>query len=197
MEALPDASLARRRKARRTLTLLALICAAPVLASYAAYYWLKPQTRTNYGELLAAGPLPEIAGTRLDGVPFHLSELGGRWILLVADGATCSQTCERKLYATRQARTIQGRERERVVRLWLQPSGAPPPRAELSAAHPDLIFVRGEPRQWEALPGPGGAEANIYLVDPHGNLVLRYPADPDIRRLARDLERLLRASSIG
>jgi len=196
MEAIPEASLARRRKARRTLTLLALICAAPVLASYAAYYWLKPQTRTNYGELLAV-PLAEITGTRLDGTPFHLSELGGRWILLLADGATCSQACERKLYATRQARTIQGRERERVVRVWLQPSGAPPPRAELSAAHPGLIFVRGDPQQWGALPGPGGAEANIYLVDPHGNLVLRYPADPDIRRLARDLERLLRASSIG
>jgi len=42
MEAIPEASLARRRKARRTLTLLALICAAPVLASYATYYWLKP-----------------------------------------------------------------------------------------------------------------------------------------------------------
>jgi cytochrome oxidase Cu insertion factor (SCO1/SenC/PrrC family) len=197
MQPIPDASVAGRRKARRTLTLLALICAAPVLASYVAYYWLKPQARTNYGELLAPGPAPEIAGTRLDGTPFRLSELGGRWVLLVADGASCSEACERKLYATRQARTIQGRERERVVRVWLQPMGAPAPDMELSAAHPGLIIVRGDPRQWKGLPGPGSAEANIYLVDPHGNLVLRYPADPDIRGLARDLERLLRASSIG
>ena len=46
-------------------------------------------------------------------------------------------------------------------------------------------------------PAPGGATTNLYLLDPLGNLVLRYPADPDIKRLAKDLERLLRASRIG
>jgi cytochrome oxidase Cu insertion factor (SCO1/SenC/PrrC family) len=177
--------------------LLALICAAPVVASYVVYYWMQPQARTNYGELLEPGPAPGIAGQRLDGRAFRLSELAGSWVLIMADGASCTETCERKLYATRQARTIQGRERERVIRVWLQPTGSPPPSAELSAAHPGMIVVRGDPKQWEGLPGPGGAEANIYLMDPHGNLVLRYPADPDIRKLAKDLERLLRASRIG
>jgi len=48
-----------------------------------------------------------------------------------------------------------------------------------------------------ALPGITGPPRNIYLIDPLGNIVLRYPADPDIKRMAKDLERLLRASRIG
>lgn len=186
-----------RRRARRTLSLLALVCIAPVVASYAAYYWLRPAAHVNYGELLGAPPAPEISGIASDGAPVRLSGLRGRWVLLFADDAACAARCERKLYATRQARTMQGQERDRVVRVWLQAAAAPAPSAELLAQHPGMIVIRGDARQWDALPGPGGGAANVYLLDPLGNMVLRYPSDPDIRGLAKDLERLLRASQIG
>ncbi len=186
-----------RRRARRTLTLLALVCIAPVVASYTAYYWLRPSGHVNYGELLGAPPAPDIAGSGADGAPLRLSALQGKWVLLAADAAACAARCEQKLYATRQARTMQGPERDRVLRVWLLAADSPPPAAQLLAQHPDLLVIRGDPRQWDSLPGPGGAVANVYLLDPLGNLVLRYPSDPDIRRLAKDLERLLRASRIG
>jgi cytochrome oxidase Cu insertion factor (SCO1/SenC/PrrC family) len=186
----------RRGNARRTLALLALVCAAPVVASYVAYYWLRPAARVNYGELLDAKHASEIAGSGEDGAPWRLSSLRGRWVLVVADDGACDARCERALYATRQARTIQGREQERVVRLLLQPPGAPPLSAPLLAQHPGLIGVHADPAQWEAL-ARQGATVGIYLVDPLGNLILRYPADPDIKRLAKDLDRLLRASRIG
>ncbi|HTR58878.1 MAG TPA: hypothetical protein VMM27_11945 [Casimicrobiaceae bacterium] len=195
MQAVESDRLAPRRRARRTLLLLALVCAAPVLASYVAYYWLRPEARTNYGELLEPATAPEISGTRPGGTAFHLSDLHGRWtLLIVAGGAGCDAPCERGLYATRQAHTMQGGERDRIGRVLLLPSGAPAPAPELLAEHPGMIVVHGDPRQWTARPG---ATPNIYLVDPHGNFILRYPPDPDIRRLAKDLERLLRASRIG
>lgn len=188
---------ARRSNARRVLSLLALVCAAPIVASYIAYYGLRPSARVNYGELLAASPAPDIVGVDSDGTPLRLAALRGRWVLLTADGASCEARCEGKLYATRQARTMQGAERERVARVWLLPADAAPAPAALLAQHPGLTVLRGEPRQWDALPGPGGAPDNIYLLDPLGNLVLRYPADPDIMGLAKDLRRLLSASRIG
>ncbi|HEX5865459.1 MAG TPA: hypothetical protein VF014_14600 [Casimicrobiaceae bacterium] len=194
---MPDAKARARRTARRTLLVLVLVCAAPVVASYVAYYWLRPAAHMNYGELLGATPAPEITGVGSDGAPFRLSGLRGRWVLLVVDGDACDARCERKLYATRQARTMQGREHERIARVWLQPVGAPPPAAEFLARNPGMTLVRGDPRQWAALPGPEAAAASIYLLDPLGNFVLRYPADPDIKRLAKDLERLLRVSRIG
>jgi hypothetical protein len=181
----------------RTLLILALVCAAPVVASYAAYYWFRPAGHVNYGELLEARPLPEMTGTLPDGKTFRLSDYRGRWLFLTADAGTCEDACQRKLYATRQARTIQGREQERVVRIWLQAAAAPAPAPQLVAQHPGLVVARVEPDQWTALPGVGAVPQNIYLIDPLGNVVLRYPAAPDIKRMATDLERLLRASRIG
>lgn len=184
----------RRRKARRTLAAIALICAAPVVASYVAYYVLHPSARVNYGEL-EARPAPAIVGATAEGASWQLSALRGHWVLLVLDADGCDRACERALYATRQARTIQGREQDRIDRVLLLPSGAAPPGAPVRAEHPGLTVAQADPRQWTSL--LAGKPLSILLVDPLGNFVLRYPADPDIRGLARDLERVLKASRIG
>ena len=186
-----------RKHRRRTLVVLAIVCATPVVASYMAYYWIKPAGRVNYGELLEAAPASEIVGTQVDGAPFRLSAYRGKWVLLSTDDGACEAACQRKLYATRQARTIQGREQERVVRVWLQRGDAPAPGADLLEQHPGLIAARVDPARWPALRDAGDAAQSIFMIDPLGNRILRYPADPDIKRMAKDLERLLRVSRIG
>ena len=184
-------------RGRRTLLLLSLVALAPIVASYVAFYWFAPTKRVNYGELLAPAPAPPLAGTALGGGPFNLAELRGKWILLIASGPDCAAACEKALYATRQARTIQGREQDRVVRALLQPTGAAALPPALLAAQPGLIAARVDPASLALLPPPGSDGVVIVLIDPRGNLVLRYGADPDIKRLANDLGRLLRTSQIG
>ncbi|HSU44884.1 MAG TPA: hypothetical protein VLN42_11765 [Casimicrobiaceae bacterium] len=175
---------------KRLLVLLAAVAFAPVFLSYLAYYAWPRDARVNYGELLT-GSAPPIAGTRLDGTRFDLTDLRGRWIVLHAGSGECGAGCADALYASRQARTIQNAERERVARVWLV-SGGTAPAAALLAEHPDLTPVRVA-----AAPAlPRGTE-RIYLVDPLGNFVLAWPSKPDIKAMARDLGRLLRASSIG
>jgi hypothetical protein len=175
---------------KRLLLLLAAVAFAPIILSYLAYYAWPRDTRVNYGELLT-GSAPPIAGTREDGTPFDLTDLRGRWVVLHVGSGECTAGCTEALYASRQARTIQNAERERVVRVWLV-SGGPVPAAGLLAEHPDLTAVRVG-----AAPAlPRGAD-RIYLVDPLGNFVLAWPSKPDIKAMARDLGRLLRASSIG
>ena len=181
------------RRARRTLLLIAAIGVAPVVASYATYYFWPRETQVNYGALLPTRPVPDIEGMRADGRPFKLADLRGKWVLLVAAGGACDAGCERMLYATRQARTIQGREMDRVVRVWLVTDEAIPPPT-LAIQHPELDIVRVTPQIAARLPSEG---TRIYLIDPRSNLVLAWPADPDIKALAKDLERLLRASQIG
>ena len=188
----PPISPEARAKGRRTLLLLALVVIAPVVASYSAYYFFPREQRTNYGELLAT-PAPPLAGTRADGQPFALAQLRGKWVLAAGAPGACDASCAGALHATRQARTIQGREMERVQRVWLVTDDAIPDPA-LLAQHPDLLVVRLPRSAAAAL--PAGAD-RIYLVDPLGNLVLAFPADPDIRKLAKDIERVLRASRIG
>jgi cytochrome oxidase Cu insertion factor (SCO1/SenC/PrrC family) len=184
------------RRGRRTLVLIAAIGLAPIVASYAAYYWLTPSKRVNYGELLQTAPAPALIGSDADGRSFSLNDMRGKWVLLIATRAGCAEACKRALYVTRQARAIQGREQDRVVRLLLQPGTAPAPEAEVLAAHPGLVIARVEQRALEQLP-LGASAAAIVLLDPRGNLVLRYDGDPDIRGLANDLQRVLKASQIG
>jgi len=185
-----------RTRGRRKLVLLALFAISPIVVSYAAYYWFTPGGRVNYGELLDARPVPPISGAQADGAPFRLSALRGKWLLLVVTGRDCGGACLRALYATRQARTIQGREQERVVRVWLQPADASSAAPELLMLQAELVAARVDRKSLAQLPVDAEV-GGILLADPHGNLVLRYPADPDIKRLAKDLERLLRASQIG
>jgi len=184
-------------RGRRTLLLLSLVALAPIVASYVAFYWFAPTKRLNYGELLAPAPAPALAGTTLEGAPFTLAELRGKWILLTVSAPDCAAACEKALYATRQARTIQGREQDRVVRALLQPTGATALRPGLLAAQPGLIAARVDSAALALLPQPGADGVVILLIDPRGNLVLRYGADPDIKRLSNDLGRLLRTSQIG
>ena len=181
------------RSGRRTLLLVAAVVAAPVVASYVAYYVMPREARTNYGELLATAPAPELAGARANGQPFALSQLRGKWVLLVNAPGGCDARCSQALYATRQARTIQGRERERVQRVWLVTDDVVPDPA-LLAQHPDLQVARVAPSALAGL--PAGVD-RIYLVDPLGNLVLAFPGEPDIGKVAKDVEHVLRASRIG
>jgi len=181
------------RTTRRTLALITLVAVAPFVASYLAYYVFPRGSYVNYGTLLAV-PAADVQGRTTSGEPFTLASLRGKWALVTAAPGACDATCRQALYATRQARTMQGRELDRVVRVWIVTDGVAPP-AGLLAEHPGLLVVSAA-RSDVLAAWPGGNDA-LYLLDPLGNLVMRYPRDPDIAALAKDLGRVLRASSIG
>jgi hypothetical protein len=181
-----------RRTVRRRFVLIALIAIAPVVASYSVYYLWPRERQVNYGTLHAV-PVPALAGRVPDGRAFDLAALRGRWVLLYASGGACDASCKAALSAGRQSRTIQNAERERVVRVWLVTDGAPAPAAVLSE-HPDLVVVNADAHAAARLPDGG---RDLYFVDPLGNLVLSWPAEPDIKAMAKDIGRLLRASRIG
>jgi cytochrome oxidase Cu insertion factor (SCO1/SenC/PrrC family) len=181
------------RSARRTLMWIAAVSLAPVIASYAVYYFFPREPAANYGSLLATAPIAGIEGTRPDGSPFRLEELHGRWVLLALGSGDCDAGCERRLYATRQARTMQGKEQDRVERVFLV-RGDGAPAAALLAEHPGMVTARVSEAVAARFPAGGG---RLYVIDPLGNLVLAYPDDPDIKGIARDLTRLLKASRIG
>ena len=186
-------SLPRRpRLVRNPLVWIAIIVIAPIVASYTVYYLFPRTPSANYGTLLRTAPIAGVEGTRADGGPFRLDELRGRWVLVALEGE-CDAGCERRLYATRQARTMQGKEQDRIARVLLL-VGATTPSAGLLAQNPGLVVARVP--NAVAAKFPEGM-SSLYVVDPLGNLVLAFPADPDIKGIARDLTRLLKASQIG
>jgi hypothetical protein len=168
------------------LFLIGAVCVAPVLAGWILFLsgWT-PRYAGNYGELIPPRPLSAPA----------LASLRGKWVLVSFDAAACNAYCEKKLYFLRQVRKAQGKEFERVERLWILTDGATP-RAELLAAIEGTRIVR-----LKNIAGagefPGNPLQHIYVIDPLGNLMMRFPQDPDPSRMVKDLQRLLKASRIG
>ena len=183
------------------MILVLLVCASPVVASYFAYYVIRPEGRRNFGELIdPQRPLPAIATQTLGGKTGQLTALKNQWLLLSVAGGACGAGCEQNLYFQRQLRESLGKEKERVDRVWLVNDEAPV-RAVLLPALATSTVLRVAPdkvAQWLE-PAPGKhLQDHLFLVDPLGNLMMRFPADMDAAAAAkakRDLERLLRAAS--
>jgi len=178
------------------------ICAAPVIASYFTYFVLRPQGRSNYGELVTpTRALPDdLPLATLDGAPVKAASLRGQWLLLVVADAACDTRCEQKLYLQRQLREMLGADKERVDKVWLvTDAGTPRPEVLRAIAPGQPATVLRVPREALARwlqPAPGHALADhLFVVDPMGEWMMREPASPEPARVKRDLERLLRASA--
>ncbi len=192
---------ARTRGGRWKMLLVMLICASPVVASYLAYYVVRPEGRRNFGDLIdPQRPLPDVVGSSLEGKPVPLPTLKGQWLLVSVSSGACDATCANHLYLQRQLREGLGKEKDRLDWVWLV-SDATPVSDALKPALKEATVVRVpaadlarwlEPRQGHTL-----AE-HLYVVDPLGNWMLRFPALLDAQtapKAKRDLDRLLRASA--
>jgi len=194
-------SSADTRSGRWKMILVLLVCASPVVASYFMYYVVRPEGRRNFGELInPQRPLPPLATQTLEGKTGKLTALKDQWLLLSVAGGACDTRCEQNLYFQRQLRESLGREKERLDRVWLVDDDMPvrPALLPALAAATVLRVQPGDLAQWLE-PSPGKRlQDHLYLVDPLGNLMMRFPADMDAEggaKAKRDLDRLLRASS--
>ena len=181
--------------------LVLAICAAPMIFSYLTYYVIKPEGRTNYGEIIDPRnyPIPDLGGASLDGKPANLEQFKGKWILLQIDSADCQKACTQKLYYMRQLRLTQGKGLDRIERVWLITDDAPLDVAQMKE-YDGTQFLRVDAQKLAAwLPVAEGTKVSdhLYMIDPLGNLMMRFPKDPDANKIKKDISRLLKASSIG
>jgi hypothetical protein len=182
-----------RASGRQVVVLLAAIFALPLLAAFWLYYgtgW-RPAGHTNHGELIAPRSL---LGLRTSGTP--ASAFSGKWSLVVM-GDEAEAGCRHTLWYARQTWLSMGKSAERIQRVLL--AGADPVRAQpLPPEDPGLIRI--ETRDDLALLPVFSAEhpeRTIFIVDPRGNLMMRYDSSQDPKGLRQDLQRLLDLSHIG
>ncbi|MBV9889497.1 MAG: hypothetical protein JO090_01245 [Rhizobacter sp.] len=201
-------ALRRTERGRWTMVLILLVCAAPVVASYFAYFVVRPQTRTNYSELISPRPIPAtLPLADLGGDAVAPSSLVGHWLVVVVAGGACDGRCERHLWVERQLHAALGAQQDRVDKVWLVDDEGSPRAETLRAigasmeakatfAPTTVLRTRREVLATWLAPAPGRAlEDHLYLVDPRGDWMMRVPADVDPARLKRDLDRLLGASA--
>ncbi len=185
-----------------------MMCAAPVVAACLAYYVFKPAGgAVNSGVLIEPQrpiPLDLTLWEEKDNKTSQrrLSTLRGKWLMLSVDASACAQNCVKKLYSMRQIRAALGKERTRVMTVWIRTDPAPVPPV-VRQAYRDTRFLiadnaaRALLAQWLPM-GVGQIYTDaIYLIDPNGNLMMRFPVDLAPNKIRKDVARLLKWSGSG
>ncbi len=193
-----------RKRGRWMLWLVLLVCASPMIASYFTYYVIKPEKRNNYGTLIdqRAHPVPAMATTTLDGRPQALEQFKGKWVMLMVGPGACPDSCRKQLFALRQLRLMQGKEADRIERVWLI-TDQEPLDTLIIREYDGTHMLRADAAtvaSW--LPADTGTTPadHIYLIDPLGHLMMRFPKDPqlqEVRKVYKDINKLLKASAVG
>jgi hypothetical protein len=174
--------------------LLGTISLAPIVGSLLLYYFWKPQTFTNYGELIAQAPLAGVTISARDGEPFRIDEMRGNWIFLMVDAGNCDDYCQSKLYVMRQIRLTQGKDQERIERVWLIPDGVRPPPIIEAEYRGTRTFLTATDEFLARLPAAESPRDHIYVIDPFGNLMMRFPRNVDPQLMKKDIAKLMKVS---
>lgn len=197
-------------KGQRSLLILAAIFIGPMLLAYLLvinmHNFGEFNTR-NHGELIKpAKPLEDVNLARINGESFKLSDLRKKWVMVYIGSASCDVKCSENLYKMRQSRLAQGGELRRVERLYISIDGKP--EASLQAVlseHQGLGVMYGSSTQIQQVlnqfelsqQAVSNGIVGMFIVDPLGNLVMRYQTGYEAKGLAKDLSLLLKASYIG
>ena len=187
------AAPAQRRRGRLQLLLILAVVIGPMLLASAMYrfgFWV-PETRTYDGALVATGQGRDALGVT---APVAAEP---RWELLVTAPQGCAEDCQQLVYLARQINIGLAREAGRASHAI---ASAQPLAADydqrLQREYPQLQRYRLDPAVYGASSDiPAGP--HLWIVDPHGNLVLRYDAKANGKAILEDLKYLLKISQIG
>ena len=205
----------RTLKGRLLMIAVLLICAAPVVLSYLTYYVIRPTSLRSFGELIQPTlSLPEmsvevitkpVADKNMNAL--HLNSLKGQWLMLSLSDGACNDDCQKSLYFQRQIHAALGREKDRVDRVWLimDEKGVDPELTRgvgdswvIRATKDDVVKWLGSATQMDKTKSNESQVVDyVYLVDPMGELMMRFSSKIEIDtapKIRRDLERLLRAA---
>lgn len=200
-----------RKRSLTPLVLIAIVSLAPVVLATLAYFLpslgLRPAESSNYGTLLKQQPVLETAPANfntLNGEPFDLESLRGKWVLLSVDSGQCDEACVRKLFILRNSHASQGKNVDRIARVWLVTDDATPEQS-LQDAYVGTRILRTDQDSAAALLAPSIApeqqgaylQAGMWIIDPLGNLMLEFPPNADPLKVRKDISKLLYHSRIG
>jgi hypothetical protein len=205
-----SSGLAPAKKRSLTPTIIVLLMTlAPLFGATILYmnpkWW--PSDASNYGALITPQrPMPQaqdLTLTTLDGKPFDLQSLQGKWLLLSVDRAECAEECARKLFIARNGHASQGKNVDRLARVWFITDDGPVPEKVLEA-YKGTVMLRAKPEQLAAFllaqtPVQDVAMLNgpIWVIDPLGNLMLQFPVNADGVSVRKDISKLVYNSRIG
>ncbi|WP_347989256.1 hypothetical protein [Methylomonas sp. AM2-LC] len=132
----------------------------------------------------------------------NIKELSGHWVLInLLPESACHEVCVEALYKTQQISLMLGKDISRVRRVAALYSKTDHPvfNAEWQADGHLLKMVLSPALQEKvnSVLATPLAEGMLLLMDPLGNLMMKYPSGYDAYKVKSDISKLLRISQIG
>jgi cytochrome oxidase Cu insertion factor (SCO1/SenC/PrrC family) len=191
------------------LLLMIAVLVGPIL-----FAWMliqkgeRHQLRTsNHGDLIPS--MPNITNTHFLNVQTKETITGknmrGKWWLLYVGPQKCYSECHNIIYNMRQIRVALGKNAPQLDRAFINDPACATDRCEqyINTHYPDMLNAKIEKRDFHKLFTPISNPIDremigeLYIIDPKGNIMMRYAAEVEARDVLSDLKRLLRVSKKG
>jgi cytochrome oxidase Cu insertion factor (SCO1/SenC/PrrC family) len=191
---------------RKTYTpwLLMLVFVLPVLASYTYFFYgdHNNSSTSNNGELIT--PVIAIESLALtDGSNKLLSrkDLTYKWSMLYIVGKNCDEACNQGLYHMRQINIALGKNADRFQHWAIHLDATNPEFTQLiELEYPNTLHAYTSRKILSnvfSTPEDNLLSNNIYIMDPIGNIMMRYTPEISPKLILKDLNKLLKVSQIG
>lgn len=176
------------RRNRLMLIVLFAITFVPLIGAFWLYEssrTAQPWGTTNHGELL--NPIVTVADLKIIAADGTESMADGKWWLVVVEAQGCPPECRSAVHELHQVHVLLGRDAPRVRRAVITLGDASVDRS-IQRDYPEVV----------AFKAPASAlRPGIYIVDPLGNVVLRYDYRDADKPVLEDMKKLLKVSHIG
>ena len=198
-------AIAGKKRNPYTVWFVVIAFVAPVVLAYVMFFFVEVKSFVNHGEIL--NPIVHISSFKLTDEANKIipkAELTYKWRLISFVGKDCDQACENRLYDTRQIHTSLGKDQHRLIRMFIHLEAAGEALVKLiDATHENVIHVNGDVNTIKEVLGinirddASITNNEIYIMDPMGNVMMRFTKDQLNKELLFDLKKLLKASQIG
>ncbi len=152
----------------------------------------------NYGTLIQPAFPAQMHDLMQDEkVAVREETLAKKWTMLYIETGNCDQACLDRLKLIKRVRLLMNEQMRRVRTVLVSDKKV---AASVSAKeNPDLVLAQVDMTASEFLKQyPKLDKTPVYLLDPLGNLMMYYPQDdPDIKKMIKDLLKLLKYSHLG
>ena len=181
--------------------LLIAVFVVPLLIAVAMYVmrdYIPATEPVSRGELIhPAQPIKTLEIQLQSNETLDLQGIAGKWTYLVYSPNGCDLQCEASLFKLRQTKKATGRESNRVQSALL---------TDVNKVTSEILNRNqrtriGQLLQFEIEDQPGKQkqleDGVIYLIDPIGNLMMKYDTSSTSRGMLKDIKKLLKISNIG
>jgi len=188
-------------KNRLKLVFIATLFSLPVMSAWVVYKnpeLIKGSKTKNYGELITPAIPSELGDYITQGSAEDLEDIKGRWVLLHLDlDGLCSEACEKSVHILGQLNTLLNKDAKRFKRVYFN-KAISQDNDYLTASKDLKLFTWNDEQVTKLLTEIKGLiDGDMLLIDPLGNIMMKYPEDADPYGIQKDLKHLFKASQIG